>query len=83
MDVELIKIIGLKANPSLYAYYFRNLKEKANEYGYDLVIRGSVAEELDLTATLCVASLDNVEEMIKDFAENHRRDTSVTRTAII
>lgn len=38
------------AKPSLYAYYFLALKEIALEYGYNLVLHGSLNRDLDLIA---------------------------------
>jgi hypothetical protein len=38
------------AKPSLYAYYFEALKVIAKEYGYNLVIHGSMNRDLDLIA---------------------------------
>ena len=38
------------AKPSLYAYYFFELKEIAKEFGYNLVLHGSLARDLDLIA---------------------------------
>jgi hypothetical protein len=36
--------------PNLYAYYFLQLKEIAQEYGYNLVVHGSMNRDLDLIA---------------------------------
>lgn len=38
------------AKPQLYAYYFLELKEIAKEYGYNLVVHGSMNRDLDLIA---------------------------------
>lgn len=38
------------AKPQLYAYYFLALKEIALEYGFNLVIHGSMARDMDLIA---------------------------------
>lgn len=38
------------AKPQLYAYYFLQLKEIAKEYGYNLVVHGSMNRDLDLIA---------------------------------
>jgi hypothetical protein len=38
------------AKPQLYAYYFLQLKEIAKEFGYNLVVHGSMARDLDLVA---------------------------------
>jgi hypothetical protein len=38
------------AKPQLYAYYFLALKEIAFEFGYNLVVHGSMARDMDLIA---------------------------------
>jgi hypothetical protein len=38
------------ARPQLYAYYFLGLKEIAKEFGYNLVVHGSMNRDLDLIA---------------------------------
>ena len=38
------------AKPQLYAYYFLQLKEIAKEFGYNLVVHGSMNRDLDLVA---------------------------------
>lgn len=40
----------IHAKPSLYAYYFYELKELAKEFGYNLVLHGSLNRDLDLIA---------------------------------
>jgi hypothetical protein len=40
----------IHAKPSLYAYYFYELKEIAKEFGYNLVLHGSLNRDLDLIA---------------------------------
>jgi len=38
------------AKPQLYAYYFLALKDIAKEMGYNLVVHGSMARDMDLIA---------------------------------
>lgn len=38
------------AKPQLYAYYFLVLKELAHSFGYNLIVHGSMARDLDLIA---------------------------------
>lgn len=38
------------AKPQLYAYYFEVLKQIAKDFGYNLVIHGSMNRDLDLIA---------------------------------
>ena len=40
----------LHAKPNIYAYYFEALKAIAKEYGYNLVVHGSMNRDLDLIA---------------------------------
>lgn len=39
-----------RPKPQLYAYYFAAMKEIAKEYGYNLVIHGSMDRDCDLIA---------------------------------
>lgn len=57
------------AKPSLYAYYFYYLKEIAVEYGYNLVLHGSLNRDLDLIAIPWEEKIGNVDEMIEEFAK--------------
>lgn len=55
------------AKPSLYAYYFFDLKEIAKEYGYNLVLHGSLNRDLDLIAIPWVDDPKDEFEMINAF----------------
>lgn len=55
------------AKPSLYAYYFYDLKEIAKEYGYNLVLHGSLNRDLDLIAIPWVDDPKDEFEMINAF----------------
>ncbi len=59
----------IHAKPSLYAYYFLQLKEIALTYGYNLVLHGSLNRDLDLIAIPWKEEIGNKEEMIKEFCE--------------
>lgn len=58
----------IHAKPSLYAYYFYELKEIALKYGYNLVLHGSLNRDLDLIAIPWQETLGNYDEMIEEFA---------------
>ena len=58
-----------KAKPGLYAMYFLQLKEIAEQYGYNLVVHGSMARDLDLIAIPWVDKPRPEQEMIQDFQE--------------
>jgi hypothetical protein len=55
------------AKPSLYAFYFESLKVIAKEYGYNLVLHGSMNRDLDLIAIPWVDNPKDEFEMIKHF----------------
>ena len=57
----------IHAKPSLYAFYFMSLKEIAKEYGYNLVLHGSLNRDLDLIAIPWVDDPKDELEMIKHF----------------
>lgn len=57
----------IQAKPSLYAHYFFLLKEIALRYGYNLVLHGSMARDLDLVAIPWQAEIGSHEEMIEEF----------------
>ena len=56
------------AKPSLYAYYFLQLKEIALEYGYNLVLHGSLNRDLDLIAIPWEDNAKDELEMINAFS---------------
>lgn len=71
------------AKPQLYAYYFFDLKEIAKEFGYNLVVHGSMARDLDLIAIPWVndpkSELDMIQALNKHLTdhiahEDHWRD---------
>ncbi|WP_431129703.1 hypothetical protein [Flagellimonas flava] len=55
--------------PGLYAMIFEQMKDIAKEYGYALLIHGSMGRDLDLVAVPWVDNPKPEEEMIKDFHE--------------
>jgi hypothetical protein len=60
----------IHAKPSLYAYYFIQLKEIALEYGYNLVLHGSMNRDLDLIAIPWVDDPKPELEMVISLAEH-------------
>lgn len=62
-----MKTIHVK--PSLYAYYFLSLKEIAVKYGYNLVLHGSLATDMDLIAVPWAENVLPHGDMIDEFAE--------------
>ena len=53
------------AKPQLYAYYFLQLKEIAKEFGYNLVVHGSMNRNLDLIAIPWINEPKSEIEMIE------------------
>jgi len=59
----------IHARPSLYAYYFFQLKEIALKYGYNLVLHGSLQRDLDLIAIPWQNKVKSCDKMIDEFAK--------------
>ncbi len=68
-----------QAKPGLYAIFYEHLKDIAKEYGYNLVLHGSMQRDLDLIAIPWIDNPRNEQDMIDDFQEyltgkkSHRR----------
>ncbi len=60
------------AKPQLYAYYFLQLKEIARDMGYNLVVHGSMARDLDLIA---IPWVDDPKPELELIHELHRAIT--------
>jgi hypothetical protein len=58
------------AKPQLYAYYFLTLKEIAKEYGYNLLVHGSMNRDLDLIAIPWVDEPKPETEMIQALCDH-------------
>lgn len=58
----------IKVKPSMYAYFFYELKKIAYNYGYNLVLHGSMDRDLDLIAIPWQPIILPHEDMIKEFA---------------
>lgn len=59
----------LHVKPSLYAHYFEILKPIAYEYGYNLVLHGSLNRDLDLIAIPWQEVLKPHEQMVAEMAD--------------
>lgn len=59
----------IHAKPQLYAYYFLALKEIAKDFGYNLVVHGSMNRDLDLVAIPWVDDLKPEALMIEAMVE--------------
>ena len=57
----------IHAKPSLYAHYYESLKIIAKEYGFALLLHGSMNRDLDLVAVPWSESVKDDFEMIKEF----------------
>ncbi len=60
---------SIHAKPSYYAYIFNYLKEIAKEYGYNLVLHGSLNRDLDLIAIPWEKEIKDHTEMVYAFCE--------------
>jgi hypothetical protein len=59
----------IHAKPCVYSYYFEQLKAIALEHGYNLLIHGSMARDLDLVAVPWVDDPKPELEMINAMSE--------------
>lgn len=59
----------IHAKPSLYAYYFETIKEIGLNYGYNVVLHGSMNRDLDLIAIPWVEKIGDTEEMVDKIVE--------------
>lgn len=59
----------IHAKPSLYAYYFEALKEIAKNFGYNLVLHGSLNRDLDLIAIPWTEELGDKDQMVDEFSK--------------
>lgn len=59
----------IQAKPGLYTLFYERLKQIAKQYGYNLVIHGSMARDLDLIAIPWIDEPQDELLMIQDFHE--------------
>ena len=59
----------IKVKPGMYALFFERLKQIAKEYGYNLVLHGSMDRDLDLIAIPWVDNPGSKLSMVIDFQE--------------
>lgn len=62
--------------PALYAMFYEHLKDIAEEYGYNLLIHGSMQRDLDLVAVPWRDNPAPEQDMLKDFLQVPYRKTS-------
>ena len=55
--------------PAFYSYCYYNLKQIASEYGYNLVLHGSLNRDLDLVAVPWFKEIKSHDAMIRQFAD--------------
>jgi hypothetical protein len=60
----------VKVKPGMYALFYERLKLIAKEYGYNLVLHGSMDRDLDLIAIPWVNEPQDELLMIQDFHEH-------------
>lgn len=59
----------IHAKPSLYAFYFDVIKEIGLEYGYNIVLHGSMNRDLDLIAIPWQEAIGDKKEMLDRISE--------------
>lgn len=59
----------IHAKPSLYAFYFDVIKQIGMEYGYNIVLHGSMNRDLDLIAIAWQETIGDKMEMLNRIAE--------------
>ncbi len=59
----------IQVKPGLYAIFYEHLKQIAHEYGYNLVLHGSMQRDLDLIAIPWIEKPKSDSKMIVDFEE--------------
>lgn len=59
----------IHAKPSLYALYFEMIKKVGKDYGYNIVLHGSLNTDLDLIAIPWVEKIGDRDKMVDDIAE--------------
>lgn len=59
----------IHAKPSLYAFYFDVIKEIGLQYGYNIVLHGSMNRDLDLIAIPWQEQIGDKMEMLNRIAE--------------
>ncbi len=59
----------IHAKPNIYAYYFEAMKMIAKEYGYNLVVHGSMNRDLDLIAIPWVDNPRDEFELIQELSD--------------
>lgn len=68
----------IQVKPGLYAMFYEHLKQIAQEYGYNLVIHGSLNRDLDLVAIPWVDNPRSEQDMIKEF-QKHLTGITITK----
>lgn len=58
-----------QVKPGLYAIFYEQLKQIAKEYGYNLILHGSMQRDLDLIAIPLIDNPRSEQDMIDDFQE--------------
>lgn len=59
----------IHVKPSFYTYCFESLKIIAKEFGYNLVLHGSMSRDMDLIAIPWEEEVGDVDKMIQIFAD--------------
>ena len=68
MTQETTTIKPIHAKPSLYAFYFETIKAIGLQYGYNIVLHGSMNRDLDLIAIPWEETVKDKDQMIDEIA---------------
>lgn len=68
----------IRVKPGMYAIFFTQMKAIADDYGYNLLINGSMDRDLDLVAVPWVDNPKDEQEMIREFQEYLKGMITVT-----
>ena len=59
----------IKVKPTFYAYCYYDLREIGREYGYNLVLHGSMARDMDLILIPWHDTLGDLDKLIDEFCD--------------
>lgn len=57
----------IRVKPGMYALFYMQMKAIAEDYGYNLLINGSMERDMDLVAVPWIDNPTGEQEMIKEF----------------
>jgi hypothetical protein len=73
----------IKVKPGMYAIFFTQMKAIAEDYGYNLLINGSLDRDMDIVAVPWIDKPGDEQEMIKDFQRYLKGIVTITTDGTI